>query len=190
MKTLTNLTRMLVVLGVAGLVAGCTTVLPSTTSKSQSSWKDYQHAKETFDLVKLEQTSKRDLKTLGFGNEQAPNTKILNYVELVNLFGSAFKLDDLPKGVRECVAARDSCFAYIVSAQNIKAKRNGNVVADLFGFRKNTHTTGWEFKATLVLVNDKVVYKLWSGTPDIETFENSVTPLGPMQNMSGLIKPF
>lgn len=190
MKTLTNLTKMLVVLGVVGLVAGCSSVLPTTTNKSQSSWKDYQHAKGNFDLVKLEQTNAKDLNTLGFGSDQAPNTKVLNYVELVNLFGSAFKLEDLPKGVRACVAAREDCFAYIVAAQNIKAKRNGNVAADLFGFRKHTHTTGWEFKATLVLVKGRVVYKLWSGTPDIETFENTTTPLGPMQNMSGLIKPF
>jgi hypothetical protein len=39
----------------------------------------------------------------------------------------------------------------------------------------------------MVLVNKVVVYKLWTGTPEIESVENSVTPLGPMQNLGFLV---
>jgi hypothetical protein len=132
-------------------------------------------------------TTRAQLTASGFSPEHLANTKLLNYVDVVNLFGSAFRLDDLPPGVKSCVAAREACQAYIVSAQNIKAKREGNVATDLFGFGKLTRTTGWEFQATLVLVNDVVVYKLWKGTPSIETTERQRTPLGPMQNLGGVI---
>ncbi len=103
------------------------------------------------------------------------------------MFGSSFRYEDLPDGVRTCVASQDACVAYVVNVRLVNNKRGGNVAADLLGFRKHTDITGWEFQATMVLVNDRVVYKLWNGTPEIASSESQKTPLGPMQNMSGII---
>jgi hypothetical protein len=173
--------------GLLALLTGCTAVLPGTTTISKLPFADYTSAKAAFDAVEPTSTTRAQLTASGFAPEQLANTKLLNYVDVVNLFGSAFRLDDLPPGVKTCVAARDACQAYIVSAQHLKAKREGNVATDLFGFGKQTRTTGWEFQATLVLVNDVVVYKLWKGTPAIETTERQRTPLGPMQNLGGVL---
>lgn len=173
------------------LLTGCTAILPSTATHSKSRWESYENAHAAFDRVKLQETTKSDLKHIGFTPDGNSNVRILNYVDVGNLFGSAFRYEDLPEGVRTCVAAQNACVAYVVRMQTVNNKRNGNVAADLFGFRKHTDITGWEFQATLVLVNDRVVYKLWNGTPEIASSESQKTPLGPMQNLSGAIpKPW
>lgn len=174
-------------LGGAALLAGCASVLPTTLNKTESRWTSYGEAKGAFDVAVVDHTTAKDLKSLGFTPEAAPNVRILNYVDVVSLFGSAFRLQDLPGSVKTCVEARDACYAYVVKVQDIKAKRDGNVASDLFGFRKTTHTTGWEFQATFVLLHDMLVYKLWNGTPEIKGYEKQITPLGPMQNLGGMV---
>ncbi len=172
--------------GIAAFLSGCS-VLPSSTNKSQILWKSYDEARGAYDKVALDYTTDVELRKYGFNTDRVPNIRLLNYVDVVNLFGSGFRPEDLPNGVQTCVAARDNCFAYVVKAQDIHSKRVGNVMADLLGFRKQTHVTGWEFQATLVLVNNVVVYKMWNGTPKIENEEKQTTPLGPMQNLGGII---
>jgi hypothetical protein len=170
-------------------LAGCT-VLPSSGTTAPSPWATYAEAKAAFDRINTN-TTKEALVILGFDPASLPNTRVLNYVDVVNLFGSSFRLEDLPKGVKDCVAARDACQGYVLRSQMIKNQRDGNIASDLFGFKKHTTTRGWEFNATLVLVRDKVVYKLWNGTPSIETTSRETNPLGPMQSLSGIIpKPF
>lgn len=174
-----------------GLFATACAVLPSGNTRSLSKWETYADANKAFDTIVVDQTSKKDIQFLGFTPEGNPNVKILNYVDVANLFGSAFRAEDLPKGVKTCIAAQDKCVAYVTQVRNVQSTRNGNVAADLFGFRKRTHITGFEFQATLVLVNDEVIYKLWNGVPEVESYEKQNTPLGPFQNLSGIIpKPY
>lgn len=180
----------------AALAAGCLllsacAVLPTTDTKSPSKWASYEDAKKAFDLAILNVTTDKDLDFLGFTPDGMPNVQIINYVDVVKSFGSAFKLEDLPVGVRKCFDARDNCRAYVVRVTNTRAKREGNIAMDLFGFRKYVHTSGWEFEATLVLVNNVLVYKLWNGTPEIESYQKEKTPLGPLQSLDGALpKPW
>lgn len=172
------------------LLAGCA-ILPTTDVKNPSKWASYDEAKKAFDMTVLNVTTDKDLAFLGFTPDHTPNVQIVNYVDVVKSFGSAVKLEDMPVGVQKCFEARDNCSAYVVTVINTRAKREGNIPADLFGFRKYVHTSGWKFEATLVLVNNVLVYKLWNGTPEIESFEHQKTPLGPLQNLGGLLKsPF
>lgn len=187
MKTYFHYGRIGITALAATLLAGCTMVLPTTTTVSASKWASYDDAKKAFDLTVLDKSTDKDLAYLGFTPEGSPNVEILNYVDVVRLFGPAFKLADLPEGVRQCFDARDNCKAYVIKVQNVKNKRMGNVPADLFGFRKYIHTSGWTFEATFVLVNGKLVYKLWNGTPSIAADEHQTTPLGPLQNLSGVV---
>lgn len=175
-------------LALMGWVLTSCAVLPSSTSENQKRWAEYAQVKGAYDAVVEKHTSHDALRALGFNPVEMPNVQVLSYVDVVNLFGSAFKLEDLPEGIRACVAATDRCIGYVMKISNIKNKRVGNIPADLFGFRKHTRTSGWEAQATLVLVNDVVVYKLWKGTPMIENTEKQSNPLGPMQNLSGLLK--
>ncbi|PIZ29980.1 MAG: hypothetical protein COY40_05650 [Alphaproteobacteria bacterium CG_4_10_14_0_8_um_filter_53_9] len=176
---------------VSATVAACTSVLPSSTNSTQILWKSYAEAKLAYDSVDVDVTRQERLVQIGFGPESVPNVHVLNFVDVANLFGSSFTYEELPEGVKTCIKARDKCVGYVVSVQNMKNQRNGNIAMDLFGFRKQTHVTGWAFEATFVLVHDTVAYKLWNGKPKIENLEKSVTPLGPMQNLGGIIpRPF
>ncbi len=65
--------------------------------------------------------------------------------------------------------------------QRLRAKRVGKFWPDFLNFRRKTESTGWRFNALLVLVNDQVTYKLWSGTPRIEVYKEDRNPLGPLQ---------
>lgn len=176
------------------LLAGCSGgggVLPTTNNATQSTWAAYTDAKKSYDLIAVGTTTEEDVHKLGFNPTTIPNVKLINYVDVVNIFGSSFRMDDLPVGIRACVAAREECKGYAVLVREITSERDGNIPADLLGFQKNVKTTGWEFNATIVMVNGKVVYKLWNGTPDIQSHTHEFTPLGPMQNMGGIIpKPF
>lgn len=184
--------RALALAATGWMLAACASaVLPGSSNVSQSSWVTYQDAKHAYDAVKVGESSLEDVRKLGFDPKEVPNIKVINYVDVVNQFGPAFKMEDLPAGVQACAKAREDCYAYAVRIQNIKNQRSGNIPADLLGFKKQVTTSGWELNATLVLIHDRVVYKLWNGTPDIKSSNSEVNPLGPMQNMSGLIpKPF
>lgn len=176
---------------VAGLLlAGCT-ILPNSNTRSLSKWDSYEDAHKAFDTIVEGQSSHKDVQFLGFTPEGSANVKILNYVDVANMFGSAFRPEDLPVGVKTCVTSQAKCKGYVVRVTNIQNRRNGNVAADLLGFRKRTHMTGWEFQATVVLVDNLVVYKLWNGTPTMESYDKQNTPLGPFQNLGGAIpKPW
>ncbi len=182
--------KILALISATVVVGGCT-VLPQSTNVTKSPWAGYADAKAAFDKVEQGKTTKTELRGLGLSPDLVPNARALNYVDVVNLFGASFRLEDLPAGIRKCVDAREGCHAYVIRAQNVQNKREGNIPADLFGFKKRVKTTGWEFSATLVLVHDTVTYKLWNGTPTLESTTNENNPLGPMQSMGGLIpKPF
>ena len=190
---MTRMTAVMMAVWLAGCASspGMPGVLPENSNKSQMPWATYAEGQTAYDAVKIGASTLSDIKTLGFDPAKVPNIKVLNYVDVVNLFGPAFKMEDMPAGIKTCVAAKEGCTAYAVRATHVKNKRDGNIAADLLGFQKHTTTIGWEFTATLVLVNDKVVYKLWNGTPDIKASSREFNPLGPMQNMSGMIpKPF
>ena len=174
-------------LGAAAVVTGCVSVLPTTTTKNQGKWGSYAEARLAYDSILDGKTRTAELKALGFNPDEMPNMRVLNYVDVVNQFGSAFRLQDLPDGVKACVTARERCTGYVLELRQVKAKREGSIPADLFGFKKNTHTTGWAFQAMVILVDEVVVYKLWSGTPKIEGYERTVNPLGPMQSMTSLV---
>lgn len=176
------------------LVAGCSGgggVLPTTNNQTQNKWDTYTAAKTSYDHITVGVSSRDDVHKLGFDPAVVPNVKIVNYVDVVNMFGASFRMEDLPPGIRNCVTARDECRGYAVVVREISSERDGNIPADLLGFQKNVKTTGWEFSATIVMIDDKVVYKLWNGTPDIQSRTHEFSPLGPMQNMGGIIpKPF
>ena len=42
---------------------------------------------------------------------------------------------------------------------------------------------GWNFKALILLNHDKVLYKLWSGQPNLDRTEQKKKPLGPLQEI-------
>jgi hypothetical protein len=160
--------------------AGCTTLLPSGKSISESPWQEYTDAKKAFDAITVGKTTVEDLKELGFDVKGSPNIKILNYLDIAAQV-QAIPMQDLDPGLQACLRARADCRAYVFEPQRTYTKRVGNFWLDLWNFRRKTHETGWRFKALIIFVNHHVAYKLSSGEPKVDQLKDQMNPLGPLQ---------
>lgn len=174
----------------AGLISGCSALLPHGESKVVSDWSTFDEAMAAFDAVVPYQTSEPDLEQLGFSPKRQANVQILNHADiaerflLVSLNGS-----QLPPGLRDCMDRGGDCYAYEVKRRITRDRRYGNFFADFLNFKRKSVTRGWEFNALIVLIEDTVVYKLWSGTPDIHEYRDKTNPLGPLQGVGPALAP-
>ncbi len=167
------------------MTGGCSALLPSVENTTKSPWQSFDEAKTAFDKIIPNQTTRQDLKKLGFDPFETPNVNLITYLDLTVKFipNQSIRLEDLDPSVQVCLKAREACQGYEVSPKILRGKRYGNVVLDLFNFRRKKLTTGWHFNALIVLQKDLVVYKLWGGEPNISEFEDKKNPLGPFQDM-------
>src|SRR6185437_3145883 len=137
------------------MATGCASLLPTSRTTTRSQWTNYNQVDAAFAKIIPFQTRTNDLKALGFSPSVSPNVHILTYVDIVHHFMSnpAITKKDLPKAVRDCIEAKEKSCAYEIDLSNTRDKRHGNVFLDIFGFKRRTTQTGWQFKG-LVLVND------------------------------------
>jgi len=172
------------------LLAGCSSLLPSGTTVKKSPWKTFDEAKLSFDKITLDKTTADELAQLGFDPHSTPNIAILSYLDVRRLFNYEMDRNEFyHEGVNSCIKARESCQAYDVEIEDIRKKRVGNFWLDLFVIKRQEQTTGWRFRALILLVDNQVVYKLWSGNPMLNETKAKKNPLGPIQDMgSSLLK--
>jgi len=177
------------VLGAMLLTAGCRSLFSSSQSTTVSRWKSYDDVEAAFQKITPHQTTVLDLRLLGFDPKGSPNVKILTYMDIVQTFmpNPAIHKQDLPDAVRECIAAKEKSFAYLVELHDIRDKRHGNLFLDIFGFKRQTHESGWRFKGLILINGDLVVYKLSSGEPRVASEDKKVKPLGPLQELDTVI---
>lgn len=174
--------RLLAFLGLA-LLAGCSSLLPKSKESTASPWQTFQDAQHTFDKIIPGTTTIAELREMKLDPGSNPNIAILNYADVMRKFmlNQSFSLSDLDDGVRLCVAAKVSCRGFEVNQTLVQKSRNGNVVLDVLGFYRETHTAGWRFNGLILLKDEVVVYKLTSGQPAIQQTEENQNPLGPVQ---------
>lgn len=170
------------------LAAGCSSMLPVARTTDESPWGTFDQAKEAFDRIVPFETSRQDLRELGFDPYRTANITILNYLAIIEKFmpNQNITKEDLDSGLRNCIDSKTACVAYELKLQNLKSRRQGNLFLDLFRFRRQAHQSGWRFSAFIVLVDDRVVYKLWDGTPIIDAEVYKRNPLGPLQEPAEL----
>ena len=168
---------------------GCKSLFPSDSKSTRSHWQNFDEAQAAFDKITPHKTTVEDLKTLGFDPSTTPNVKLLTYLDLIERFipNESITLADLQPDVRACIESKDCCHAYALDLDIIRNKRYGNLALDIFGFKKNTRVTGWNFRALIILKDDMVAYKIRSGEPNIERYEKKLKPLGPLQDLESII---
>lgn len=167
------------------LVAGCSTLLPSSKKATASPWQSYREAQLTFDKIIPGHTTEIELRLLHLDPDAHPNIAILNYSDVLLRFmpHASISLEDLDPAVRECVSAKIFCKGFAISQSNVNRHRNGNFFADVLGFNRETHISGWEFHGLLLIKDGVVVYKLTGGKPSIAQQEQDRNPLGPVQSI-------
>jgi hypothetical protein len=168
---------------------GCSFLLPSSKQVVKSPWETFAGAKDAFDKILPNQTTKADLEKEGFDPFASPNVRVLTYLEIIQRFSPnpSFNKDDLDEELVDCLSVKKNCRAYELTLQRIKRKRYGNFLLDMLRFKRSTRKSGWEFSAFIVLKNGVVVYKLWSGKPNVDEDEQKVNPLGVLQDPAGMI---
>ena len=110
----------------------------------------------------------------------------MNYIDIA-ITTQSIKTDDLDGGFRQCFKAKNDCRGYEFEPKVVNSERIGNFWLDLLSFKRKTKGTGWQFKATFLVVGDVVVEKLWSGNPHILEERENKNPLGPLQDAGGLL---
>jgi hypothetical protein len=167
------------------LLNGCGgTLLTTTRDTIRSPWDSFAGAKHAFDQIDVYETDMEGLQGLGFDPFSLANLEILTYLDIMARFmpNQAIKKEDLDPGILECLEARNGCLAYEIKVQVLNSERRGNVFLDLFGFKRKTNRSGWQFQALFVVHNDFVVYKLWGGKPHVNETSLKKKPLGPLQD--------
>jgi hypothetical protein len=167
------------------VLSACSGLLPRAKQETQTPWHSYAEAQAMFEKVIPGKTRLADLKALGVDPEQTPNVSLLSKADLLRrLFPvSAFDINLLDPGLQECVPARSSCFGYEIEQVSLDRKRYGNFWLDFFNFKRQVTVSGWRFNAVIVIRDDLVVYKQWSGKPNVHQLEEENSPLGPLQGI-------
>ena len=168
---------------------GCKALFSSSSQRSRTPWQNFDEAQAAYDKVVPHQTTIVELKTMGFDPLTTPNVKILTYLDLIQRFlpNNSITLEDLQPDVRACIESKDCCHAYEMDLDLTDSKRYGNLVLDVFGFNRKTKTSGWTFKALIIVKDDIVAYKLRSGEPNVDRLEQKTKPLGPLQEMDNIL---
>lgn len=167
------------------LLSACASLLPSSLDQSLQSWKTFEDAKASYDRIEPFVTDLDTVHKLGFDPLTTPNLQILNHAQVVHAVVPAPIQDNsvVPPGILVCIKAKDDCQGFFMEPNRVNKNRVGNFVLDFMNFKRETITTGWKFGALIVIVDDKVVYKQWSGTPNIQEESVQKNPLGPLQGL-------
>jgi hypothetical protein len=173
------------VFGAVAVISGCSMMLPSAKQYTESPWDSYEAVKDAFDKIVPGQTTMNELKSFGFDPMKTPNFEFLNYLDIVQKFlpTQSIRIEDLDPAIQTCYKVKDLCSGLRVSPEWISNKRYGNLFLDLFNFNRKTKTSGWRFDALLVVIDNVVIYKLYSGQPKVLRDENRRNPLGPLQDI-------
>ena len=180
-------------MGTAMLAAGCgddNVLLPQQTDTVGGGFKSYSELRVAYDHVVPGRTRVAELTKLGF-DASAPNVEQLSYLGVMDRFipRTTMRFDDLAPQVQSCLHARERCVAFVFRPSLVESKRTGDTVLDVFGFDRLTVNHGWSAEVTLLVLNDRVTYKVISGKPRIEETHEKVQPLGPLQDLGGAVIP-
>ena len=164
-------------------------MFPSEDRRTVNRWSSFDDTQLTFDKIIPHQTTTEDLKKMGLDPHASTNIRLLTYLDVINRFipNQSITKDDLPPDVRKCIESRDCCQAYELNLDVTKSKREGNLILDMFNFKKKTQIRGWNFKGLIVIKDGLVTYKLVSGEPNVDRLDKKVRPLGPFQELDGML---
>jgi hypothetical protein len=179
----------IVVLPLAGVLAGCASLLPRGSTEQPSGFDSFEAAQRALEQVVPFRTTVSELAALGFDPEGGRNVTRVPYPEVITRLAPhpGVPLDSLDEGVRACVAAQAQCRAYVFHLGGQKQRREGSFWLDFFNFRRTTVVGGWRFDGLVVVRGDRVVFRNFGGEARIDRTERQVNPLGPLQRAGDAI---
>lgn len=163
----------------------CSSLLPDARQETRTPWHSYAEAQAMFNSIVPGQTTLTELKALGIDPDKTTNVALLSHTDLLRRLvpSTSFDIGLLDPGLQKCVSAQARCFAYEIEQLSLQRNRYGNFWLDFLNFRRQVDVSGWQFDAVVVIKNETVVYKTWSGKPKVHQLENERNPLGPLQGL-------
>jgi len=167
--------------------AACVQLLPKSQEQVAGQWQSFDEAKAAIDRIVPGKTRTAELAKSGFDPYANPNIQLLTYSDVVLRFPLGAGMVDarLDPGLRDCLLAAKVCTGYAISLRDIHHDRQGDFFMDVLGFKRVVQTHGWTFTALILLMDDRVVYTLYGGQPNVLEHEVTRRPLGPLQDASG-----
>ena len=164
-------------------LAGCAALLPRASMENVSRFESFDLARQAFERVVPYVTTLDDLKALGFDVSADGNVLVVPYPQLVGQLvpNPMLTLDHLDAGIRDCIAARHACRAYVFRLGNEVNERRGPFLSDFLSFRRVTRIHGWRFEGVVLVRGEVVLFRNHGGEPTIDRVEERVNPLGPLQ---------
>ena len=165
-------------------LTGCAFMLPETHTNT-TSFKSFEDARAALEALEPRKSDRKALESNGFAHAHHPNMTLLTHADVVRRFlpSALLKREDLDPGILSCLEARDACRGVEVIGTRISKVRTGWFWPDFLNFYRRTETTGWRFNALVLLIDDQIVYRSWSGQPRIDEVEIVKRPMGPLQNI-------
>ena len=89
----------------------------------------------------------------------------------------------LNDGLRACLIKRQNCTGLEIEQTHTERERVGSFWRGVLGFRQKTSVTSWRFNAVIVLDENVVIFKVWSGQPNRRKLEEECNPLGALKGV-------
>ena len=167
----------------AGLLAGCSSLLPYGSNRTPSPFATYAQAQEAVERIAPYATRSWELAGLGFDPEGGRNVTLIPYPNVIArvVSASGVPMEELEDGIQACILAQANCRGYLFRFEENEHARIGNFFADFFNVRRTTRFTGWWFEALVVVNGDEVLFRNTAGEPKMERTDRETNPLGPFQ---------
>jgi len=172
-----------------GITTGCGSMLPTKSTVTHTQWTEYRQLDSLIGGIRAGQTLD-DIRALGVDVTKTENVEVLTHLDVAKRFGLMGLKDDslkVPQGVLNMVNAAEKGRGYELKVTNTLEEREGSFWKDFLQFKKVTRTTGWKFSALIITVDNKIVYVLHKGNPNINSVVVEKNPLGPFQSLNGYI---
>ena len=163
-------------------IAGCADLLPKSKVQTEVQWASFNEARAVIEGIKPYATTKADLASIGV-TEVNPAVTLLSHAEVAIRFpiGGVLNEQDVDPGIRDCLRAGKACSAFQLNVKRINSDRVGDFWLDAFRFRRETESSGWTFTALILFVQDRAVYAVYGGQPNVHEMQIDRNPLGPLQ---------
>ena len=170
------------------VLAGCGGLLPDQKAASASPFESYDQVVESFDQIVPGMTQAQDLPNLGF-DARTGNVDVLSYLNIEERFlpAAGVRWEHLNPAVQACIRAEAYCTGYIFRPSRTDTKRMGGLVPDMLGFQRITRSDRWSAEVILLVMNGRVVHKVFSGNPRTQNLEDRRQPLGPLRDLGGAL---
>ena len=175
--------RIIIVLLAGVALTGCSSLLPSSSTAASAGFGSFEEARLAADRVVPLTTRVAELGPLGFDIREGLNVSLVSYPEIVMRLTPhpGVPISLLDSGVRQCIDIQMACRGYVFRFEREDRKRDGNFFSDFFNVSRTTHLTGWRFEALIVVSDDVVLFRNYSGQARIERVDRQSNPLGPFQ---------